>query len=164
MNPRLRPRIVRRYRPGQPYRRYREPGARDLLLDSDRVQRLAEQVARVVEAEGPVHTDLLVERLKEINGVARAGANVQANIDRAVATAMRRGRIERVTRDFVKAPGTRLETFRTAGDGVDRPLAQVSPEEIELAVSGELDPAVIRPASDSDTATSYLSVIMPMRI
>ena len=41
-------------------------------------------------------------------------------------------------------------------------LSAVDAEEIELAVSGELDPAVIRPANE--TTTSYLSVIMPMRI
>ncbi len=41
-------------------------------------------------------------------------------------------------------------------------LSAVDAEEIELAVSGELDPAVVRPAGE--TTTSYLSVIMPMRI
>ena len=41
-------------------------------------------------------------------------------------------------------------------------LSAVDAEEIELAVSGELDPAVVRPAVE--TTTSYLSVIMPMRI
>jgi len=41
-------------------------------------------------------------------------------------------------------------------------LGAVDAEEIELAVSGELDPAVIRPAVES--GSSYLSVIMPMRI
>ena len=40
-------------------------------------------------------------------------------------------------------------------------LSAVQDEEIELSVSGELDPAVIRPASEN---ASYLSVIMPMRI
>ena len=41
-------------------------------------------------------------------------------------------------------------------------LNAVTSDEIELAVSGELDPAVIRPVTE--TGTSYLSVIMPMRI
>jgi DNA polymerase III subunit beta len=41
-------------------------------------------------------------------------------------------------------------------------LSAVDAEEIELSVSGELDPAVVRPATE--TTTSYLSVIMPMRI
>ena len=43
-------------------------------------------------------------------------------------------------------------------------LGAIDSEEIELAVSGELDPAVIRPAPGAETTTSYLSVIMPMRI
>jgi DNA polymerase III subunit beta len=41
-------------------------------------------------------------------------------------------------------------------------LGAVDDDEIELAVSGELDPAVVRPANE--TTGSYLSVIMPMRI
>jgi DNA polymerase-3 subunit beta len=41
-------------------------------------------------------------------------------------------------------------------------LGAVDDDEIELAVSGELDPAVVRPATEG--ANSYLSVIMPMRI
>ncbi len=41
-------------------------------------------------------------------------------------------------------------------------LSAVQDEEIELSVSGELDPAVIRPGNAS--AGTYLSVIMPMRI
>jgi DNA polymerase-3 subunit beta len=41
-------------------------------------------------------------------------------------------------------------------------LGAVEDDEIELAVSGELDPAVVRPAKE--TSGSYLSVIMPMRI
>ena len=41
-------------------------------------------------------------------------------------------------------------------------LSAVDADEIELSVSGELDPAVVRPAVE--TTTSYLSVIMPMRI
>ena len=41
-------------------------------------------------------------------------------------------------------------------------LGAIQDDEIELAVSGELDPAVVRPANEG--ASSYLSVIMPMRI
>jgi DNA polymerase-3 subunit beta len=41
-------------------------------------------------------------------------------------------------------------------------LGAIQDDDIELAVSGELDPAVVRPANEG--ASSYLSVIMPMRI
>jgi DNA polymerase-3 subunit beta len=42
-------------------------------------------------------------------------------------------------------------------------LGAIDDEEIILGVSGELDPAVLRPGTESATS-SYLSVIMPMRI
>lgn len=42
-------------------------------------------------------------------------------------------------------------------------LSAIDDEEVLLGVSGELDPAVIRPATES-AERSYLSIIMPMRI
>ncbi|UQA61493.1 DNA polymerase III subunit beta [Polyangium aurulentum] len=43
-------------------------------------------------------------------------------------------------------------------------LASVDEDEVTLSVSGELDPAVIRPGSDESGPQSYVAVIMPMRI
>jgi hypothetical protein len=124
----------RRYQPGEPYRKYRETGNRDLLLEREQVSRLANQVVRVVDFEGPIHKDLLTKRLKEINNVAHAGPNVQANVDRAIEIAVRAGRLARTHRDFLKRQGSSLSTFRTPGDGAERPLPLIPPEEIELAV------------------------------
>jgi DNA polymerase-3 subunit beta len=42
-------------------------------------------------------------------------------------------------------------------------LRSISEDEVEIGVGGELDPAVIRPAT-TNPATSYVAVIMPMRI
>jgi DNA polymerase-3 subunit beta len=42
-------------------------------------------------------------------------------------------------------------------------LAAVDDEEIILGISGELDPAVLRPATEASDQ-SYVAVIMPMRI
>ncbi|CAN98334.1 DNA polymerase III subunit beta [Sorangium sp. So ce327] len=42
-------------------------------------------------------------------------------------------------------------------------LASIDDEEVILGISGELDPAVIRPGSESNQQ-SYVAVIMPMRI
>ncbi len=42
-------------------------------------------------------------------------------------------------------------------------LGSITDEEVLLGVSGELDPAVLRPGTE-DQGTSYLAVIMPMRI
>jgi len=42
-------------------------------------------------------------------------------------------------------------------------LRSISDDEVEIGVGGELDPAVIRPAT-ADPTTNYVAVIMPMRI
>jgi DNA polymerase-3 subunit beta len=42
-------------------------------------------------------------------------------------------------------------------------LSAVDDDDVVLGISGELDPAVIRPGAESATS-SYLAVIMPMRI
>ena len=92
------------------------------------------QIAKIVEVEGPIHEEMLVERLKDINEVERAGSNVQANIERAIRQGTRRGRIERLGRSFLRPPRVKLPTFRKPGNGVERPLEWIAPEEIKLAV------------------------------
>jgi len=128
------PAETRRYRPGVAYRKYRGPGRRELLLEREHRRALATQVLEIVEVEGPIHRALLPERLKEVNGVARAGVNVQANIETALALALREGRLEEAGPGFVKRSGSTVETFRVPGDGVERPLPWIPGEEIELAV------------------------------
>jgi very-short-patch-repair endonuclease len=123
----------KRYSGGKPYERCSGSGRRELLLNSDYVRALAEQVARVVEFEGPMHTDLMTERLKDLNGVARAGKNVKAIIYRAVRIAEQSNAVK-VVGDFLHRDGARRVDFRTPGDGIMRPLAWIPREEIELAV------------------------------
>ncbi|MFI8345887.1 DUF3320 domain-containing protein [Streptomyces sp. NPDC085596] len=53
---------------------------------------LREVLARIVEAEGPVHEDLLVQRAREAWGVGRAGSRIRDNV-RAVADSLVRSRI-----------------------------------------------------------------------
>ncbi len=128
------PRNPRRYPAGSPYRKAQGAGRRELLLDPARSRDLRTQIVRVVAVEGPIHRELLTERLNEINGVDRVGANVAANIERALQRALRRGELERVDQDFLTRPGQRLTTFRTPGDGVERPVAWIPLREIQLAV------------------------------
>lgn len=124
----------RRYPRGEPYRKYRESGRRELLLEPNHDRSLASQIMRAVDFEGPIHKELLIERLKEINRVARTGSNIQANVNRAIGLALRGGELEQVGGDFLKRPETRLRTFRLPGDNVERPVQWIPPEEVELAV------------------------------
>jgi len=87
----------------------------------------------IVRVEGPIHEDLLAERLKEVNSVERVGANIQANIRRGIDFALRTGVIER-SGSYLQGKGHQLKAFRVPGDGVVRPLSVISTEEIELAI------------------------------
>jgi len=124
----------RRYQAGRAYTKYQEKGSRDLLLDSDRVPELACQIVAIVRREEPMHKELLIERLKEVNDIGRVGTNVQANIDRAIEIEERARTLQRISGDFLMIPGSQLKTFRASGDSDHRPLGLVSPEEIALAV------------------------------
>ena len=80
-----------------------------------------------------MHVQLLTQRLREIHGVARAGVNVQANIDAALAMALRRGTIE-LRESFVYLKAKPLTSYRYPADDVTRSVALVPPEEIERAI------------------------------
>jgi very-short-patch-repair endonuclease len=126
--------VERRFPPAEPYRKYRASGRREVMLERESASDLVDQIVRVVDAEGPIHREVALERLKELNGVDRAGANVQRNVERAIAVAISRGRLAQRGDDFLGLPGAQVRVFRLPGDGVTRALAQIAPEEIALAV------------------------------
>ncbi len=125
--------IARRFPPGEPYRRYHGRGRRDVLLEPDSLSALVDQVVSVVETEGPIHEDVLLDRLKELNDVDRAGINIQRNVGRASTVAAGRGLVKR-NGEFLYSRAREPRTFRVPGDDVERALAQIAPEEIALAV------------------------------
>lgn len=128
---------VRQYLAGEPYRKLRAVSrcAREFVLDPRYVAVLASIVCEIVKVEGPVCEELLIERIKELNGVERAGSNVLANIRTAIQFATRRGEIEAVqSRQFLRIRGLTLRTFRVPAEGVHRRIEQIAAEEIDLAV------------------------------
>jgi hypothetical protein len=104
------------------------------LLDSHKVRRLADQIVKIVDFEGPIHTDILIERLKELNGIGCTGGNIQDNISRAIDITVRGAHLELTGKYFLKRKGQIVVAFRIAGDGVKRSLSYVPPEEIEAAI------------------------------
>lgn len=130
------PPMSRRFAPGEPYQKFRERSSRcgrDYLMDPTRVYQLAQQIASIVQFEGSIHEQLLTERLKEMNGVERAGVNVNANVSHAIEISIDDHGLER-NGEFLKCRGIAARTFRVPGDGVHRPLMLVPLEEIELAI------------------------------
>jgi len=124
---------------GQPYVRYQYSGypRRDYLMMAAWQTSLAENVRAIVDVEGPILPELLLERLKEIHRVGRAGDNVRNNVRAALGRAMRSGEVIGQEDDgdlVLRSPRTELSTFRTPGDGVHRTIEQIPREEVALAV------------------------------
>lgn len=127
----------REYPAGEPYRRYQETNrwhvGRDVLMRGHYAPILSQQIEEIVTIEAPIHVQLLTQRLREIHGVARAGVNIQANIDAALTMALRRERIE-LRGSFVYRAGHAVTAYRYPADDVMRSVALVAPEELELAI------------------------------
>jgi very-short-patch-repair endonuclease len=128
------PAAVARYRVSRPYAKFVGTGARENLLVPARQWWLQKQITDVVSFEAPLHVELLVGRLKELNGVARAGVNVETNIKRAVVQAARTGAFRWLPGDMFIYSTRAVDCFRTPADGVFRGLPWIAPEEIALAV------------------------------
>lgn len=111
-----------------------QPLASGGIMKQSRIWELATQVANVVRHEGPIHQEILLERLKEVYGVSRAGANIQNNVTQATAIAVQRHGLRRDARGCFLYAGGAVGAFRVPGDGVERSINHVAPEEIELAI------------------------------
>ncbi|MET8694990.1 DUF3320 domain-containing protein [Streptomyces bauhiniae] len=95
---------------------------------------LREVLVRIVEAEGPVHEDLLVQRAREAWGVGRAGSRIRDNV-RAVADALVRSR--RIASDdgfyALADPGPLKARHPREGD-TPRKVVHIAPGERHVAL------------------------------
>ncbi|NGO68944.1 DUF3320 domain-containing protein [Streptomyces boncukensis] len=95
---------------------------------------LRKLMTRVIEVEGPVHEELLVQRAKEAWGVARAGSRIRDNVREVVRGLVRSGQ---VTGDgyFLNVAGREELHARVPGEGVTpRKAAHIAPVERQLAL------------------------------
>jgi hypothetical protein len=149
---------TRRYPAGEPYQRVKSTlrRPREYLLEARWTAELANSICVIVAAEGPICKELLVDRIKELHGVERAGSNVQANVESAIRHAIGYRGVEALQGgEFLRIGRRTLRTFRVPAEGVNRTIEQISDEEIGLAVlhlvedqfgifQEELPPAVAR--------------------
>ncbi len=127
----------RKYKSGIPYQKYslsnnRKKNSRELLNKNCIVQ-LAEVIASIVQYESPIQIDIIIERLKEIYGISRAGANIQKNVTHAVERSVQWSNLIKRAR-FIYRNGDKIDDFRIPAQGVVRGLEQIAPEEIENAI------------------------------
>ena len=121
---------------GTEYEKSRMKCNREILLNSQKSAWLSDVVAGIVNDEGPIQLHLLMDRIKESAGVARAGSNIKSNLSRAVRLAIKNGKIEMNDDDkhFLHKVGKKYSRFRTPANGVERRLDQISKVEIKNAI------------------------------
>lgn len=126
----------RKYKAGTPYQKSTLPNMKrnvKELINTKAVVQLSDIIARIVKFEAPVHKNLVVDRLKEIYRVSRAGANIQRNVNYAIDRASRWSNISNHN-GFLYRNGQKIDGFRVPGQGVTRRVGEIPPEEIEKAI------------------------------
>lgn len=96
---------------------------------------LLQYIELVVGTEGPVHSDIVVQRITDGAGVQRAGNRIQRSIENAIAFASRSGRV-RAKNEFLWPVMDKELVVRDRSDleQAERKLQFVASEEIGLAL------------------------------
>jgi len=127
--------IERRYKPGIPYSKYKKQSKKEILMRDTGSYRyhLERILLELIDYEGPIHQDILDERLKEVFKIKKIGANIRSNLKRATRSAINDQELER-KKSFIYKKEKKIESFRTPGDDVKRTIHYISSQEIALAI------------------------------
>lgn len=104
------------------------------------LQELRPRIKEIVEIEGPVHREIVIERLRDAFGQGRAGKPSQDNVTRAIERMLGEGQIIEPERGFLTTADKEVRP-RRPGDRVHRPIRHIASTEIDaglLHVSGAL--------------------------
>lgn len=102
--------------------RWVEPG------ESGNHLHMVDAIQRLVETEGPIHLDVVYERLRKWWSIGHIGSNIRHNISLAV----QRAHVVQDD-DFLMLPGSEVEEVRTPTEQAARKAQQVHLDELGLA-------------------------------
>jgi len=123
------------------YRKARfEPDSYYYLHEPEVEPELREFFRKVLEVEAPVHREVLYRRAADEWGNQRIGSRIRANLEAAVDTLLERDPDVLLDGDFLTLRGREVVP-RSPGDGVQRGIAEVSPEERRRALLGVIEEA-----------------------
>jgi hypothetical protein len=127
---------IRDKKAGTPYQKTKVRCHRDIAMNSNKVYDFAGVITSIVEDEGPIIQEMLLDRIRELTKVGRVGANIQSNFERAIKIAIGNEEIKKhkLDKGFLYGPNGKYTSFRTPGDGVERRFNQISAVEIKNAV------------------------------
>jgi len=105
---------------------------------------LQDFITKVLEAEAPIHREVLQKRVRDAFGIGRVGANIRENIDFVTAKISLGGSKVSVGSDgFIRLPWGTVEVRTPVDEDGMRTAGQVAPEEFDRAVLGIVQDAVL---------------------
>jgi hypothetical protein len=112
---------------------------------------MATGIQEIAAVEGPVHIDVLLQRVRDAWNIGRAGSKIRANIDSAI-------RLAHVVRDgdFIDLPDRPIASVRVPAGDVQRKIEQVDDRELNLAITNLIRSGGTVNQDDLLTATARL--------
>ena len=102
-------------------------------MGSETTQNLIETITQIAEAEGPVHEDVVIDRLREAYGIGRVRGSTRSHVEHSIHTAIREGRVKS-TEQFIWCWEPQLS--RLPRSPVDGNIEHYPPSELKTIVLG----------------------------
>ncbi len=125
-----------------------------MSIHDEKPEKLRLLVTRVIETEGPVHIDVVTERLRRHYSAGRAGSQIQLVIADAAKAESRLGRIYWRGEFLDASQESRPEPRGAAQDGSVRPIEHIWQGEIEAGVLRIVEAAFGISREDAVVATA----------
>lgn len=119
-----------KYHSGKPYIKYKRSHNSKILMKKNRNWELNKILSNIVNEEGPIHKDILTERIKEVFKVSRIGSNIRLNLRNA----LKYSSVVKYEKSFFRPTNIKLTNFRLSSDDIKRPIKMIPSEELALCV------------------------------
>lgn len=114
-------------------------------IEKENSQTLRNLVTTIVEAEGPVHLDVVIDRIRRHYGAGRAGSQIQAAILQAAQSAATENGISWIQPNGSRWPPSFLDVSKRSSRPEPRgPAADGSVRQIEHVWPGEIEAGLLR--------------------
>lgn len=127
------PKIKRIYKPGVSYEKFKKRYRKEALMESAKQYKLSEILEEIIQFEGPIHEDILDDRLKEVFGVQKIGANIRRNVEQALRLAVHNGALKK-KKSFIWSVSSKPNAFRVPSEDLFRTVRLIPPQEISSGI------------------------------